>query len=347
MTPAHLQALRTVLSDWQMLRKAVTGAGPYSGAVGERFKNMINASAPHEWDARGRMAFPLSPAKTWTEDGLLHMVWPFVVMSWLKDAYVPDGRPEVGDEIMEAAGLEILTTMRKFGWLTETKDTIGKKLLRESDLFTLASNGNGTIDLFEATRYLAFIASSYRAAVIWLGEAETVCGGRASECARRVGGDLSRDILSSMPRLQNWLRQKDSDPRFVAYMKSGEETILEKVTEGEFKTADVLQVWMLFQYVETFLQRYDGDFTDTVSLPEATPAFQVYGPILGKMLSGVGLPPEELFGFFTFMMKYGDTPFTMFGGQVLYNHWKWHRNDWAFQSERTHLMGILNQLSKL
>lgn len=347
LTMTHLKSLRSLLVEWQMLRKAVLGNGPYRGTVGESFKKMIAASRPQEWDTRGRMSFPIQPAVTWSVDGQLHMVWPFVVMNWLKNAFVDDDVNELGDEQMGAAGLEILTTLRKFGWLLETKDNIGKKLLRESDLFTLASNGNGSIDLNEATRYLAFIASSFRAAQIWLAEADLVCGGRQVECTRRLGGDLSRDILASLPRLQNWLRQKNSVPRFVSYMTSGEETILEKITVGEFGVADVLQVWMLFQYVETFLQRYDGNFSDTVSLPEATPAFDVYGPILGKMLSRVGLPPAELFGFFTFLMKYGDTPFTMFGGQVLYNHWKWHQKDWAFESERTHLMGILNQLSKL
>lgn len=347
LTQDHLQAMKAVFRDWQMLRRAVTGSGPFTGVVGERFKTLIARSAPAEWDSLGRMAFPLQPAKIWTGDSQLRMVWPFVVMSWLKNAFVPEDQVEVGDEVMERAGLEILTTMRKFGWLKATKDTIGKKLLRESDLFTLGSNGNGTIDLYEATRYLVFIASSYRASQLWLDRAEKICGSREAECTRRLGGDLNEDVLSSMPRLKNWLRQKGGSARFVAYMKSGEETILEKVIVGEFGTADVLQVWMLFQYVETFLQRYDQDYTDTINLAEATPAFDIYGPILGKMLSSLGLPPEELFGFFTFMVKYGDTPFTMFGGQVLYNHWKWHRADWAFESERDHLMGILNQLSKL
>ncbi len=343
----HLAYLKTVFADWRSLREVALNKKIAAGPVQERFEHTLAAGPAQEWDERGRMAFPQNPAASWTTVGRLHMVWPFVVMNLLKDAFVPGGEAEVNDKVMEAAGLEILTTMRKFGWLTETKDTIGKKLLREGDLFTLASNGNGTIDLFEASRYLAFIASSFRAAQIWMTEAESACAGFDAVCMREIGGDLSRDILAPLPRLQNWLSQKDAVPRFVAYFKAGEETILEKVTQGEFGTADVLQVWMLFQYVETFLLRYDRDFTDTVSLPEATPAFTVYGPILGKMLSSVGLPPEELFGFFTFMMKYGDTPFTMFGGQILYNHWKWHQNDWVFESERTHLMGILNQLSKL
>lgn len=347
MTLKHISTLRGILGEWQMLRKAVLGLGPLTGSVGERFQIVVAASAPQEWDSKGRMAFPIDPARTWTTDGRLHMVWPFVVMNWLKESFSPGESLEVNEDVMGKAGLEILTVMRKFGWLTETKDTIGKKLLREGDLFTLASNGNGFIDLSEATRYLAFIASSYRSAQIWLAETDSACGGRDADCTRRLAADLSRDILVSMPRLQNWLKEKNTVPRFVAFMKAGEETILEKVIVGEFNIADVLQVWMIFQYVETFLLRYDRDFSDTISLAEAGPAFEVYGPILGKLLSGVGLPPEELFGFFTFMMKYGDTPFTMFGGQVLYNHWKWNRNDWAFESDRTNLMGILNQLSKL
>jgi hypothetical protein len=65
------------------------------------------------------------------------------------------------------------------------------------------------------------------------------------------------------------------------------------------------------------------------------------------LLSPVGMPQDEVQPFYTFMMKFGDTPFTMWGGPIAFNYWKWHKNEWAFEADRTTLMSILNQLSKL
>lgn len=343
----HLGTMERVFSDWSMLLKAAHGEGNWDGVVGNRFQQMLGAGLPQEWDSKGRMAFSENPPLAWSSEAKIRMVWPFIIMSWLKDAFVSQEVTELTEEQMGEAGLEILRVMRLFGWLTTTNDSIGKQLLREGDLFTLASNGNGRIDLFEASRYLAFIASSFRSAEIWLNLAQEHCGNREAACVRRLGADLSQDVLSSMPLLKIWLGKKDSEKKFTNYVKSAEEVILGKVVKGEFATADLLQVWMIFQYVETFLRRYDLDHSGTVNLRESESAFVVFGPILGKMLASVGLPPQEVFGFFTFMMKYGDTPFTLFGGQILYNHWTWHPQEWAFESERNHLMGILNQLSKL
>jgi len=346
MTSAHLKRLTEVLGHWNLLQRNVLSQSVGAGPVADKFQKTLAASAPQEWDELGRMAFPQRPARRWSRDSTRRMVWPFVVINWLKEAYAGSEVHELNDEQMTVAATEILGVLQGFGWMMDTKVTIGKKLLRESDLFTLASNGNGFIDLYEATRYLAFVASSFRAAQVWLDQAQLVCGDRQAECVREVGADLTRDILDSMPRLKKWLK-KDTLKRFAAYTKAGEETILDQVVEGEFSTGQLMQVWMIFQYVETFLLRFDRDFSESVSLNESSPAFELFGPTLGNLLAGVGLPPDEVFVFFTFMMKYGDTPFTMYGGQILYNHWKWHRNRWAFEAERTNLMGILNQLSKL
>lgn len=52
----------------------------------------------------------------------------------------------------------------------------------------------------------------------------------------------------------------------------------------------------------------------TIELPEATEAYRNMGYALAIALKN-GLPPDDVLAFFTFMMKYGDTPFSMFGGK--------------------------------
>ena len=326
----HIAQLASRAASWRDLR---------SGLTNERFEKMLLTGQVQEWDQHGRLEFANETKSEWSPAARQNMIWPFVFVSWLKDAYGSADAAELNEAQMLSAGKEILITLRKFGWLEQTKDTIGKKLLREADLFTPASNGNGRIDVDEATRYVTMIMSSLRSAQIWL--AQVGADSDASSLRARAVSDP--EILKTVPRLKRWLAHH----AFESYMISAEEIIFDKPLVGRVGLGDLLQVWMIFQYVEGFVARYDSDSSSTISLKESESAFTVFGPVLGKMLAGVGLPPDELFGFFTFMMKYGDTPFTMFGGQVLYNHWIWHRNDWVFESERAELMGILNQLSKL
>ncbi len=340
----HLQVLRKHIAMWLDLRKHALGLRIVPQVMAGKFRRLLERSVPAEWDREGRQVFSFQPPAAWTPEAKLHMVWPYIVINWIKESFVGSDVESLNEDQMAAAGREILPVLQRFGLLKETKLTIGKKLLREADLFTLASNGDSLIDVSEATRYLAFVASSFRAAQIWLKETETACPTRDAVCVRAQAVDPTRDILTPLPRLKAAFK---SAGKFSAYSQAAEETILTKAVEGAFSTGDLLQVWMIFHYIEAFDRRFDTDQNERIDLTESWPAYGLFGPTLGKLLAPTGLPRDELLVFFTFMLKYGDTPFTMFGGQVAYNHWKWHRNDWAFQSDRQILVGVLKQLSKL
>lgn len=345
-TAGHLRVLRENMSTWTMLYNYAAGQGQLQGELGAKFDMVIKASRAAEWDNEGRLTYPTNAKAGWTRESLTRMVWPFVVINMLKEAYVGRAADHMNEEQMVTATSEIVPMLQQFGWLKTTKPTVGKKLLREADVFTAASNGNLVIEMPEGVRYLAYVGSAFRAAQLWLEQVEKSCPGKEAKCVRAHGSDLNKDILTPLPRLKAFLRGKPKG-KFAAYTIAAEETILDRQVEGEYGTADMLQVWMIFQYIENFVQRFDTDSSELISLNESKPAYGVFGPTLEKLLSNLGLPPEELDAFFTFLLKYGDTPFTMFGGQIYWNHWRWHRNDWVLQSDRDKLMGILNQLSKL
>jgi hypothetical protein len=233
---------------------------------------------------------------------------------------------------------EVLPLLQNFGWMQTTKVSIGRRILREADLFTLASNGDGLLDLNEATRYLAFVVASYRSAQVWLETAKSACPHNEADCVRAQAANPASSILSHMPRLQRAMTTWQPGV-FQNYMKNAEQTILGAPEAVKFTTGDLLQTYQLFEYVEVFLELYDRDHSETIDLEEATAAYKVYGPTLGKLL-----PTSDL-GFFTFMFKYGDTPFTMYGGTVEFNKWQWHPERWSFAADRTILMNILSTLS--
>lgn len=341
LTFVQANSVRQRLLDWQLL---LTGPGRGSELV-QKFEAVLSASAPISWDAQGRMNFPKPVLKNWSEDSRARMTWSFVLLNWLKDAYVGEGPMFLTDDQIDKVAGEILPLLQNFGWVQSTKPTIGRRILREADLFTVASNGNGKLDLSEGVRYVGFLVSAWRTSAEWLQLADQRCGGRKASCVRDLFSNSTAEVLPNMERLQiatkNWrpLQRK-------AYMEKAESTALDGVQEGEFSAGDLLTVIQLFQYAEAFYQRYDAGGSETINLAQAQSAYPVFGPTIEKLLNGA-ISGDELNAFFTFLFKYGDTPFTMFGGQVAYNHWRWHKEDWKISADRDILMSILNQLAKL
>lgn len=347
----HLQIVRNRLSDWSALRAEVLSESGMPTALGEKFDKVQSGSEPLEWDREGRMAFAVTPAREWNKFSRLNMVWPFAVLNWVRDAYVKDGRDLNENDVDVIAG-EVLPMLQKFGWMKSTKVSIGRRILQEADLFTLGATGDRLLSLSEAVRYLAFVASSYQTAKIWLKATDEAaktnpsCIDRNAACARKLAGNLQNNILSHMPRLQQWMAADNPEKRIREFTKTNEETILDTV-QDRYSTGDLLQVLMIFHYVETFVRRFDTNQDTFIDLGESKPAYDIFKLTLGKLTSPIGVPPHELYGFFTFMVKFGDTPFTMMGGQITYHWWRWHQDQWEFRSNRMELAGILNKLAKL
>lgn len=349
-TADHMQVLRNRLKDWATLRDAVRADSATPVSLSEGFEEVVAASSPLEWDVHGRMLFAHQPAKTWTPSARLHMVWPYVILNWVRDAYIKNADTLGEAEVNKIAG-EVLPMLQKFGWLKDTELSIGMRILQEADLFVLGANGDRLLSLSEAVRYLAFIGSSYQSGRMWLdatdeaAKSDSSCKDRNAACARRLAGDLRRNLFSHMPLFQDWLRP-DSASRLRKFTITNEITALGEAQE-EFTTGDLLQVMMVFHYVETFVRRFDADQSTLINYQEAPAAFDIFQLTLGKLLAKVGVPEPELYEFFTFMVKFGNTPFTMTGGQVAYDWWRWNENHRTLESDRQKLAGILAQLAKL
>lgn len=308
------------------------------------FNEIVSASVPLDWDGQGRMVFDRRGAKSWTSKSRRQLVWSYVVLNWMREAYFGE-KQNLNHSDVTMVAEEVLPVFKAFGLFKNTEVSIGKRLLRESDVFTHASNGNLEMNMPEAVRYLSFVASAYGSAKVWIDFAQTHCPTLQANCVRSQALREGSPVFNSMPQLQKDIQSK-SPEWFIAYMTRAEETILKRVQLEPYNKTDLMQVWMIFQYVETFLRRYDTNLDQIIVVDEGLTAYRVYGPTLMNLLASTGIPQDEILAFFTFMMRYGDTPFTMLGGQILFNHWKWHQNEWAFNADRAILMSILNQLSK-
>jgi hypothetical protein len=349
MNLGHIAAFHKISDNWTtLLGVPPTDPQPLSAD----FNKMLSASPSFIWDQQGRITMVPGTPPTWSDPVRRRMVWPYVIVRWLKEAYVGVTASTLSEDQVVGAVREILPLIKNFGWLLDVEaDRVAKRRMREADLFTMASNGDEQLDINEATRFLALTVSSDRVAQIWLKQSDLSCGGRKVDCLRSLLMNPSLDVMNSMPHLLAVGRVWPAG-KLIDYMKNSELAALGAIETGDWNTADLLETVQIMEYVETFLERFDTDHSETINLQEALNAFPVFGPTLTHLLAG--LPAEQSFALFTFMLKYGDTPFTMFGGPVLFNQWRWKQDDqanppvlWKFEADRNALMGILAALSRI
>jgi len=340
----HARLLGHLGQRWLELSKAVVEGVPEA----PEFAKVINASTPMQWDQFGRlkMVNP-TPAQEWLPQSKQYLIGPYVVLDWIQNAYSQPNDDSLSPEQVTEVVTEVLPLLQGFGWLTETKPSIGVRLLREADLFTISGQGNGRLEMHEAVRFATYVLSGYESGRQWLKLAHELCETPDANCLRMTAIARAQDVLAPLPGLAA-ATEGLTPEAFSEYMKLAESTTLGEPVKSLHTVGDLIQIWMLFQYVESFLRNYDTNRDQLISPQEGESAFVVFGPTLERMLSTSGMPREDLLAFFTFLMKYEATPFPpTFGGSILFLHWKWHKNTWNFAAGRRALMKILFELKKM
>ncbi len=343
---SHVRILKQKVTDWRTLLQRQTVSTNRASIV-QRFQKMLEDSPPMQWDRQFRMVFNSPSPTKWMAADQRQLVVPFLLVDWIQQAFGESQTDHLTIGQFELAIEEVLPLLQNFGWLTDADASIGAPRFREANLFTSASNGDKFLDLSEGVRYLAFITSAFVSAEHWLKVADRLCpAGRPAPCVRELSVNLATDVITPMPHLRQAL-PKWGAPRLLNYFKNAELAILEAPVQGEYKVGDLLQVWQISEYVEVFMQRFDVDRSQTITLSEAVAAYPLFAPTLKELLGAEDQDDSEFLPFFTFLMKYGESPYTMFGGLVAFEHWKNNRDSWEISVERDKLMAILAGLSKL
>lgn len=346
----HVKVLRDILNDWDdvsLFADRWPGGKPSQPRVRE-FAALLDSSWPLLVDAEGRVQFSSGGASALYDPKSLHVLaWQFMVVSWLRDAFVPAGSIEMEIQQMEIAVKEVLPLIQSFGYLSETGLDVYKRLQKEADLFMPSSDGNLTIGIEEGTNFLSFLVSSYKAGEFWNSQVGVSCGQPADPHCFRDALFKSRDrTLESMPGLKQMFATKGLSD-WQDFSKLVETTVMKGPAVKPWVTGDRVLFFMLLHYLESFVQRYDSDASGLISELESMFAFNVFQENLERLFSPLGMPSEDVKPFFTFLLKNGETYFNRYGGQIEFIHWKLHPEEWKYDSNRYTLVNILYELSKL
>jgi hypothetical protein len=320
---ARVTEMKTLTAQWRT-NQAALETGDYSQA-----QDLMAATHPGwslTFDSKGRLEIPPSQSPAPREFSVL-----FTLLKWTGEKW---GAWPLTEDAFHSLVSDFVNQLHAFNLLSNTTDAIYKRLLREANLFLPSSTGDTLLDPSEAFQYAMFITSAYRGSHLLATETKS-CGDDGA-CAQQVLFQNRSEILSNFPKLLTWLgndqkRFQDFDQKLVTIAGDGNWVVH----------------FVVFHYIENFLQRFDANSDGIIDLKEATTSFKIYGSVLGDLLTGVGFDPKDTWPTYTFMFKYGATPVSIFGGSVRYLYWKWYPESWVLTADRSTLAGILSELTKL
>lgn len=216
------------------------------------------------------------------------------------------------------------------------------KVFREANLFTLAADGSDSLSATEALQYMSLILSGLSSA----SRIQDFSKDLSVESVQEAVWNNKAEVFAHTPLFLNYLKDKKT------WIKSNQLLMATVKDQGSVKNPwtswELSQSQILLLYLEGFMKRFDKDQNQVIDHDEALDALKVFGPILGQLLSKIGVGEKELPGFFLFLIRYGDTPFTLYGGDILYTQWRWNPQLWTtIQADRQTLLSILATLAKL
>jgi len=323
----HVGEMQKFANRWLQLKTAYR-----SGDLSSVPELATAIQAPNwnlDLDASGRIQIP--PSASTSRHGEFPSM--FAVIEWLGQKWGAGAWP-LSATAFHSVVTDALTLIHAFNYLAAYEDDVFERLLREANLFLPSSNGNMLLESSEAFQYALFALSSYRSSHALKALAKT-CDPEDFACYQKILYANRTNLLSNVPSLLAWLG--DDSVRYNAYTNSL------KVISG----TTYLTEFMVANYIETFMERFDQNKDGLIDLKDAMLAFPIYGPVLTDMLAAKKIPAEEIESIYTFLFSYGATPFSVYVGSVRYLYWKWHSDSWAFTADRKTLASILAELTKL
>jgi len=321
---ARLGEMQKFVDRWQTIKTAYESGQVVS--VPEFASTIQAGNWPLGLDNSGRLQIP-PVAPSFQPD----YVPLFTVLEWLGNKW---GTWPLSRDSFHAIVTDALKLLHTFNWLSGTDDGIYLRLLREANLFMPSANGNMQLENAEAFQYALFALSSYRSSHQLAVLAKGKCQDTDFACNQSILYANRQTLFANVPALNAWIGADTK--RFQDFTAS-----LNVISGTTY-----LMEFMVINYIETFMQRFDQNHDGLINLNESMSAYPIYGPVLTEMLANY-FDASDVQPIYTFMFNYGATPLSMFGGSVRYLYWKWNPSTWAYSADRKTLASILAELAKL
>lgn len=239
-----------------------------------------------------------------------------------------------------------------FGLISENSSTtFHSTLFLQANLFLPHANGDEFIDVHEIVEFVFFALRGAYAGDLFIKELSNHCDTTQATvepgCFREGLKFLFTDRVGHLPHLVAYadsIKKKKKEWRqFVedleAAVRPKGQSYSDPISKG-----DIQELFVLMQFIETVMFRFDLDMSGQLNLEEALGALPLFESRLAD-LSGFD-DPEEIKTLFTFLLKYGEAPDMKNPISILrYLHWKFNKKKWKLDADRGTLVKILSSIA--
>lgn len=364
--PQHVENLKFEVGHWALIQGTIsqlTAGGETLSAdhpvwqshpALKEMGEIVSGPWPLNLDSIGRLRFDFvnSDKEAYDRSSLTTLNWQRAVIRVLFRSYSQQDHRRARPVAVNKTELAMMArdlgpVAVALGLFSASDANAYESLFEESNLFLPRSNGDDQLDFAEAVEYFAYIFSGLRAAQVGYAHLMPLCGGGPSlekTCVRDQLFLYRETILSHKPDLLFYLELAEGQRTWLKYWDLLEST-LNLRERNEVALGDLTKILVLAQFVEGFFGRFDADLSSTINVDESLQAFeQVFKQPLSRIFEG--FEEEQTRALYTFLMKYGTSPFDpdMTGGAVRFRHWFWHPERWDYEADRLGLIRILSTL---
>ncbi len=363
----HMDHLMTEFNIWKdsqiYVNSLKDGVLPSpNGEIEEEFHRIATGPWPLNIDQTGRLVFSKGQAAA------AEVLSSLTALNWQKTlirVFVRGFSEDLGRRLslkglskneLKQLAIELEPLGAAFGLYDKNNLDIYKRIFQEANLFMPRSNGDAWLDYAEGVEYLSFVLSGLNAGEFIFADLLKVCP--SIEIKGKPHVDVNCFRRRSLERenfvehLPGVAKLMSANPNlWIEMTKLLESTVRDAPEFGRpIPESDLSLMWVLLQYIETYYLKYDSNQNDLISLAESRTAFDnVYKAILVDLLDGIVENEEDVLTFYTYLFKFGDTPFSQnrMGRSVRFLNWKYHPEKWSYEVNRLRLVEILSALSKL
>lgn len=323
--------------DYRVVEKLEQLRASYRGYVSgsdAKFTGLLGSIGPVYTNGRGMIHFARLGNEPSSSVRRYQLAFLYTLVHQLYDAYEIDRADRPG---FQRAFAEVLDVIKDLGFMTSVDPDYAGRLFRETNVFTIVSDGDAYLSEGELTVYAWMVLSALNQQEWTLAQIDRSCR-RVESCVYKQWTKNFSNHLDNFPLVSSYLQGLNSDQRRYFF----------EVAKGASGSESLIMNIMILSYLEFYMIRFDrGD--SILNTAEVIDSFDVFGPTLEELLGSVGVSPEDTLAFFTYLFKYGSTPLDMdaYGGWLRYLNWKLFPDRWDIAADRTRLLQILSELGKL
>jgi hypothetical protein len=328
--------------DWQEMERVLDT--PWAVSMDELDRIVVDGDKEHPTNLAGQSRMNWSRA-----------LFRILLRAYITDRERREVKMELSKKELHQAYIDLKPILAGLGLVDKEDTDFDVRLFRDANLFMTRSDGDRFLDFYELIEYLHFVYSGLSAGDVLLEQIDPSCHVDLEKidvgCFRNFFQTNKETHFAHLPHYLRYTRslsQKD----FLKDIRNIEKTNRDEgASPVPILRSDIYETFVLLQYIEVIMLRYDTNGSGALDLFEALKALELFKYTIGDFLSLNPDKPQDMLELeilFTYMLKHGDFPNPNDPlAQLKLSNWRWQKGKWEIAANRGILFQILATISQM